>query len=183
MLLLALAELILILASASIQAAPGKSFKFNNNTNLLTKIFAPAIPQQWPYYEDPLRPAVAPQEPNYYDYWNGNIFPDCCVIQCSIECYPRVDPIPIETCSFRIPGWNDVLGKRVYLGSKETDLTWFAAEAKAIEAGGHLLEIRSSSDNLILGKIKPCKIFVNNATKNHSDICRSLTCVNNPESA
>lgn len=119
------------------------------------------MPTSWSYYDN-----VMPQPPmdyynDYNEYWNGNIFPDCCTYQCSIECYPRIDPDPptttVKSCSYSVPGWNIINGKRVYLGDREDHLTWFAAEAKAIEVGGHLLEIRSPSDNLIFAQIRTCK--------------------------
>ena len=26
------------------------------------------------------------------DYWTGQIFPDCCVYECSVECFPAPEP-------------------------------------------------------------------------------------------
>merc|ERR1739847_124763 len=104
---------------------------------------------------DPFNPND-PSLPNQ-DYWNGQIFPDCCVYECSVECFPAPEPPeppkpttttteapPINKCPYVIPGWSIINDKRIYLGSSEAQLSWFAAEAKAIEVGGHLLEIYSN---------------------------------------
>ena len=58
-----------------------------------------------------------------------------------------------------ILGWSIINDKRIYLGSSEAQLSWFAAEAKAIEVGGHLLEIYSNEHNLFLDSIRQCKPF------------------------
>ena len=67
-------------------------------------------------------------------------------------CIPQ--PIPVL-----ILGWSIINNKRIYLGSSEAQLSWFAAEAKAIEVGGHLLEIYSNEHNLFLDSIRQCKPF------------------------
>ena len=43
---------------------------------------------------DPLNPAIDPNNPNLpdQDYWTGQIFPDCCVYECSVECFPAPEP-------------------------------------------------------------------------------------------
>ena len=46
------------------------------------------------------------------------------------------------------------------MGSREDQLSWFAAEAKAIEVGGHLLEIHSPEHNRLLDAVRQCKCDV-----------------------
>ena len=46
------------------------------------------------------------------------------------------------------------------MGSREDQLSWFAAEAKAIEVGGHLLEIHSPEHNRLLDVVRQCKCDV-----------------------
>ena len=107
---------------------------------------------QWPCYYD-------------YDYYNNcpyQIFPDCCEYNCAPQCYPDYPEIqtenpPIENdCEFTIPGWFEIGGRHIFLGQIEPQLSRFEAEAKAIEAGGKLFEIRSSADNQILDVISKC---------------------------
>ena len=50
-----------------------------------------------------------------------------------------------------------IQGREVYLGASEAALSWFSAEAKAIEVGGRLLEIHSTETNRILDVIRQCK--------------------------
>ena len=109
---------------------------------------------QWPcYYQD------------YYDYCPYQIFPDCCDYNCAPECYPSHFPTakppvppPIEDkCTFSIPGWFEIQGRHIYLGQMEAQLSRFEAEAKAVEVGGNLLEIRSNNDKRILDAISNCK--------------------------
>ena len=136
---------------------------------------APDLPgfdyyQQWPCQNQPWQPPMtydpcqsgnAGQEP--VEYWDGLIFPDCCVVQCAMECYPTViteqPPRPISTCPYHVPGWNVIRGYPIYLGSYESALSWFAAEAKAIEVGGRLLEFDTDHQHLdgILDDVQPCK--------------------------
>ena len=59
-------------------------------------------------------------------------------------------------CAYNIPGWYEIQGRHIYLGNLENDLSKYEAEAKAIEAGGSLFEIRSSEDQLILDTISNC---------------------------
>ena len=43
---------------------------------------------------DPFNPDIDPNNPNLpdQDYWTGQIFPDCCVYECSVECFPAPEP-------------------------------------------------------------------------------------------
>jgi hypothetical protein len=62
-----------------------------------------SIPMQWPpcYYDDWTPPmdyyqpcnnnidlAQAPPQQPDQDYWPGQIFPDCCIYECTPECFP-----------------------------------------------------------------------------------------------
>jgi hypothetical protein len=91
--------------------------------------------------------------------WDGNVYPDCCVDNCLPECPPPYpDPVvPVNpACPWPVPGWAHIDGHEIYLGVSNNGLSWFEADAKALEAGGQLFEINSSEENLIVSQISSC---------------------------
>ena len=60
----------------------------------------------------------------------------------------------------KVPGWNDIEGHEIYLGeiyTRNTTLSWFEADAKAVEVGGYLAEITSEKETKIFQKVQECK--------------------------
>ena len=56
----------------------------------------------------------------------------------------------------KVPGWNDIEGHEIYLGeiyARNTTLSWFEADAKAVEVGGYLAEITSEKETKIFQKV------------------------------
>ena len=62
----------------------------------------------------------------------------------------------VPQCPYNIPGWYEIHGRHIYLGIIENNLSKYEAEAKAIEIGGSLLELRSNQDEIILGTLTHC---------------------------
>ena len=59
-----------------------------------------------------------------------------------------------------MPGWNDIEGYEIYLGeiyARNTTLSWFEADAKAVEVGGYLAEITSEKETKIFQRVQECK--------------------------
>jgi hypothetical protein len=64
--------------------------------------------------------------------------------------------VPVSRCRFRIPGWARISGRDYFLSELEK-MTWFEAEAKALENDAYLAEIESEEENKIFEEIKDCK--------------------------
>ena len=68
--------------------------------------------------------------------------------------------VPVSRCRFRIPGWARISGRDYFLSELEK-MTWFEAEAKALENDAYLAEIESEEENKIFEEIKDCNNYFN----------------------
>ena len=72
--------------------------------------------------------------------------------------YSNTQPPP--GCPFQLPGWARINNKDYYLSKRsanQSPLTWFEAEAKAIEVGGLLAKISSAEETDAMSKVlKKC---------------------------
>ena len=61
-------------------------------------------------------------------------------------------------CKYVVPGWSKVNGWEFYLSKSTQDtLSWYEAEAKAIELGGRLSEITSDLKISTIDELADCK--------------------------
>jgi len=169
---------LLSLIISSIETAPAPEYSEYSEDSIPMQ-WPPCYYDDWTppmdYYQpcgNNINPAQAPPQQPDQDYWPGQIFPDCCTYECAPECFPGPEPEPpkpepqpsttteetppINQCPYAIPGWSIINERQIYLGSPSDQLSWFSAEAKAIEVGGHLLEIHSDEHNLLLDAVHHC---------------------------
>ena len=71
------------------------------------------------------------------------------------------DTDDVDECHWKLPGWATIGGKKFYLSTANAGLTWYEAEAKALELGGRLFKMVSEEDEKVLSEVKKCEVNSN----------------------